>query len=132
MFMLTKGPGTVLAFPDVCRTPPVGAAVPYPNIVRTPTTSQTADQVIVEGAPALHQLSEGQVSSGNTAGRFKGVVSGEVGGRCLFLGGCSSVLVDGAPAQRVSSVSAQNASGMQPNAQGMAVGPSQTTVLTLG
>ncbi len=132
MFMLTKGPGTVLAFPDVCRTPPAGAAVPYPNSVRTPSSAQTAEQVIVEGAPALNQLSEGQVSSGNTTGRLKGVVSGEVGGRCLFLGGCSSILVDGAPAQRVTSVSAQNAAGMQPNAQGLAVAPSQSTVLTLG
>lgn len=132
MFMLTMGPGTVLAFPDVCRTPPAGAAVAYPNCVRTPTSAPAADQVVVEGAPALHQLSEGQVSSGNTAGRLKGVVSGEVGGRCLFLGGSTSVLVDGAPAQRVTSVSAQNAAGMQANAQGLAVAPSQSTVLILG
>ncbi len=132
MFMLTTGPGTVAAFPDVCRTPPVGTAVAYPNTVRTATSAPVAEQVIVEGAPALNQLSQGQVGTGNEAGRLKGVVSAEVGGRCLFTGGCSTVLIDGAPAQRVTSISGQNAAGMQSNARGMAVGPSQSTVLTLG
>lgn len=132
MFMLTTGPGTVIAFPDVCRTPPAGVAVPYTNSVRTPASAPVAEQVVVEGSPALNQLSEGQVSTGNEAGRLKGVVSGEVGGRCLFSGGCASVLVDGAPAQRVTSLSAQNAAGMQPNALGMAMAHSQSTVLILG
>ena len=50
----------------------------------------------------------------------------------LYLLGCFTIFVDGPPAQRLTSITGQNALGLLPNAPGMTLVPSQFTVLTLG
>lgn len=138
MFMLSMGTGTDLAFPDVCITPipsPTGVTptpLPYPNTSMTATTSPVAANVLVDCMPALNLVSEGQVSLGDNAGVKGGVVTQRFSGGADYIVGCFTILVGGAPAQRLTSVTGQNAAGVVPNAVGMAVAPSQVTVLSLG
>ena len=134
MFMLSMGPGMDLAFPDVCKTPILGAPVPipYPDISYSATSEPAADNVLVSCTPALNQISEGLVSVGDDAGLELGLVSEDISGETVYVVGCITVLVDGIPAQRLTSVTGQNAMGVLPNAPGVCVCPSQVTVLALG
>jgi hypothetical protein len=134
MFQLTMGCGMDFAFPDVCLTPtPVGPVpIPYPNMAYSVTSSPAAYNILVECMPALNQLSEGLVSVGDQPGVALGVVSHLEAGEAAYLLGCFTIFVDGPPAQRLTSVTGQNAMGMLPNAPGMCSVPSQFTVLTLG
>ncbi|MDQ7032710.1 MAG: DUF4150 domain-containing protein [Desulfonauticus sp.] len=134
MFMLTTGEGTNLSFPDVCKTPVAGAPVPlpYPNTNMTSSTDPVVSNVIVECMPVINKLSVGSVSVGDEAGTELGVASSTISGQTLYEVGCSTIMVGGAPAQRLTSVTAQNAMGMTPNSVGSCIAPSQTTVLSLG
>jgi len=138
MFMLTMGAGTNLAFPDVCITPvpsPTGQVptpIPYPDTAMTATSDSPANNVLVDCMPALNLKSEGKVSLGDNAGVQGGVVSHDVSGESFYVVGCITILVDGVPAQRLTSVTGQNAQGVLPNAPGMCIVPSQVTVLSLG
>ncbi len=134
MFQLNMGCGMDFAFPDVCLTPtPVGPIpIPYPNMAYSVTSAPAAYNILVECMPALNQLSEGLVSVGDQPGVALGVVSHLEAGETAYLLGCFTIFVDGPPAQRLTSVTGQNAMGMLPNAPGMCAVPSQFTVLTLG
>jgi hypothetical protein len=133
MFQLTMGGGMNLGFPDVCLTPtPAPTPVPYPDMSFTVTSSPCAPHILIECMPALNQLSEGLVSSGDEPGVLMGVVSHVEAGQALYTLGCFTIFVDGPPAQRLTSMTGQNAVGMLPNAPGMCLVPSQFTVLTLG
>ena len=138
MFMLSMGAGVDMGFPDVCITPipaPTGeipTPIPYPDIAMSATSSLPVVHVLVDCMPALNQLSEGVVSAGDTTGLEGGVVSHDVDGEAEYLVGCFTILVGGAPAQRLTSVTGQNAAGVLPNAPGMCATPSQVTVLSLG
>ena len=133
MFMLSMGAGLDLGFPDVCLTPAAaGAPLPYPDIAVTTTTAPAAYNVLVDCMPAVHLLSKGLVSFGDEAGTAGGVVSHLFDGQTQYEVGCETILVDGVPAQRLTSVTGQNALGLMANAPGMCVAPSQVTVLTLG
>ncbi len=134
MFMLTMGAGMDLGFPDVCITPvgPVPTPIPYPDIAMTATSAPAAYNVLVDCMPALNQSSEGLVSVGDDAGVLLGVVSHDISGEAEYIVGCFTILVDGVPAQRLTSVTGQNAIGVLPNAPGMTLVPSQVTVLSLG
>ncbi len=134
MFMLTMGTGTQLGFPDVCLTPagPVPVPIPYPDTNMSITSMPVAFNVLADCMPALMQLSEGLVSFGDDAGVELGVVSHMISGQTDYLVGCFTILVDGIPAQRLTSVTGQNAMGVLPNSPGMSIAPSQITVLTLG
>ncbi|MGA1846950.1 DUF4150 domain-containing protein [Deferribacter abyssi] len=134
MFMLTMGAGVNLGFPDVCLTPVVGVPVPipYPDINVSATTAPAVYNILVDCMPAINQLSMGLVSVGDDAGLELGVVSHMISGQTLYEVGCFTIMVGGAPAQRLTSVTAQNAMGMLPNSPGMCIAPSQVTVLSLG
>lgn len=134
MFMLTMGVGMDLGFPDVCLTPvgPVPTPIPYPDIAMTATSAPAAYNVLVDCMPVINQMSEGLVSLGDDAGVEGGVVSHMISGETVYIVGCFTILVDGIPAQRLTSVTGQNAMGVLPNAPGMCLVPSQVTVLSLG
>ena len=133
MFMLTTGAGLDLGFPDVCLTPAAaGAPLPYPDIAMTATSAPAAYNVLVDCMPTVNLLSKGLVSFGDEAGTAGGVVSHLIDGQTEYMVGCETILVDGVPAQRMTSVTGQNSLGMMPNAPGMCLAPSQVTVLSLG
>ena len=134
MFMLSMGAGMDLGFPDVCITPvgPVPTPIPYPHIAMSATSAPAAYNVLVDCMPSLNQMSEGLVGMGDQAGVMGGVVDHDIGGGTVYLVGCVTILSDGAPAQRLTSVTGQNALGMLPNAPGCCLAPSQVTVLSLG
>jgi hypothetical protein len=134
MFMLSMGPGTDMAFPDVCLTPvgPAVAPVPYPNVAMSAATLPVAPNVLVECTPALNMMSKGLVSMGDEPGVLLGVVSHLEAGQTSYEVGCFTIIVGGAPAQRLTSVTGQNCMGVLPNAVGACIAPSQVTVLTLG
>jgi hypothetical protein len=134
MYMLSMGAGMNLGFPDVCNTPtPVGPIpIPYPNINMSATTAPAAYNVLVDCMPSLNLLSKGLVSFGDNTGLLMGVVAPMDCGQNLYMAGCFTILVDGIPAQRLTSITGQNCLGVLPNAPGMCICPSQVTVLTLG
>jgi hypothetical protein len=133
MFQLNMGCGMDLAFPDVCLTPVVvPVPVPYPDMAFSVTSAPAAYNILVDCMPALNQLSEGLVSVGDQPGVLLGVVSHLEAGEAEYLLGCFTIFVDGPPAQRLTSMTGQNALGLLPNAPGMTIVPSQFTVLTLG
>jgi len=138
MFMLTMGAGMDMGFPDVCITPipspagPVPTPIPYPNTAMTATSVPAAYNVLVDCMPSLNLLTKGMVSAGDNTGVQGGVASHLMSGQTTYVVGCFTILVDGVPAQRMTSVTGQNAMGVLPNAPGMCLVPSQVTVLTLG
>ena len=135
MFQLTMAGGMNLGFPDVCNTPLAAGApvpVPYPNISTGATTNPatTALTVLTDGMPSLNQLSEIFISNGDEAGVQLGVMSGMIMGPTEFLVGSMTVLKEGAPAQRLTSMTGHN--GLSMNCPGVSLAPSQVTVLVLG
>ena len=133
MFQLNMGCGMDLGFPDVCLTPVVvPVPVPYPDMAFSVTSAPAAYTILIDCMPALNQLSEGLVSVGDEPGVLLGVVSHLESGEAEYLLGCFTIFVDGPPAQRLTSMTGQNAMGLLPNAPGMTIVPSQFTVLTLG
>lgn len=133
MFMLTMGSGMCLGFPDVCLTPAVvPVPTPYPNIAMTSTSSPVANNVLIDCMPVVNQLTKGYVSNGDEAGSIGGVLTHLIDGMTVYLVGCTTIIVDGAPAQRLTSITGQNSAGMLSNAPGMCLVPSQITVLALG
>ena len=136
MFMLNMGPGMNMAFPDVCNTPtPAGvpAPIPYPNVSDSTTSAPAAYTITINAMPVLNQLSMGMVSTGDEPGVLLGVAGQIIKGQTNYNLGCFTIFVGGAPAQRVTSLTGQNALGVQPNAPaGMCLVPSQLTVLALG
>ena len=134
MFMLTMVEGKDLGFPDVCVTPigPVPTPIPYPNIAESVTTAPAAYNVLIDCMPVINTLSVGLVSEGDDTGIGLGAVSHMISGQTCYEVGCFTIFVDGMPAQRMTSVTAQNCMAMLPNGPGMCLEPSQVTVLALG
>jgi hypothetical protein len=134
MFQSTSGGSMNLGFPDVCLTPtPVGPIpIPYPNLstgaTSNPTT--TALTVLTDGMPSLNQMSMTTTSSGDNMGVNMGVASGMVMGPSEFILGSFTVFKEGAPAQRLTSMTGHN--GLSMNCPGVTLVPSQVTVLVLG
>jgi len=133
MFMLSMGAGMDLGFPDVCITPAaLGAPLPYPDFHFTALSAPAAYNVLVDCMPSINLLTRGLLSFGDELGTAGGVVSHLFDGQTEYFVGCFTILVDGVPAQRLTSMTGQNSLGMLPNAPGMCLCPSQVTVLTLG
>jgi Toxin PAAR-like domain len=129
MFANTQMMGMDMGFPDVCLTPtPVGPVpVPYPNIAAGPMGVPAAYNVLFMGTPAHNMGTTVPLSNGDNAGVAMGVASGLVMGPARHLTGAFTVLVGGAPATRLTSMSLQNST----NCPGMRAVPSQTKVLLL-
>lgn len=134
MFQSTAGGGMNMGFPDVCLTPtPVGPIpIPYPNVSTGSTTNPatTALTVLTDGMPSLNQMSITTTSQGDNAGVNMGVASGMVMGPTEFILGSFTVFKEGAPAQRLTSMTGHN--GLSMNCPGVSLVPSQVTVLVLG
>ena len=134
MFQLTMMGGTMMGVPDVCLTPtPAGPVpVPYPNVSTGATTvpTTTALTVLTDGMPSLNQMSDVYVSNGDNAGVNLGVASGTVMGPTEFIMGSLTVLKEGMPAQRMTSMTGHN--GLSMNCPGVCLAPSQVTVLVMG
>jgi hypothetical protein len=121
--------GMDTGFPDVCLTPsPVGPVpIPYPNIAMGPTAIPNVPTVLWMGAPAHNMLTTIPMTNGDNAGVATGVASGMVMGPSRHLTAAFTVIVKGAPATRLTSVSLQNST----NCPGVRVVPSQVKVLLL-
>jgi hypothetical protein len=128
MFANCQLMGMDLAFPDVCLTPtPVPVPIPYPNIAMGPTAIPNNPTVLFMGGPAHNLATTIPMTNGDNAGVNMGVASGTVMGPSRHLTGAFTVLINGAPATRLTSMSLQNST----NAPGVRIVPSQTLVLML-
>lgn len=133
MYQLTMGPGQNLGFPDVCLTPlPLPTPLPYPNINIPVNSAPVVSNVLTVCMPVINQSSQGLVSNGDEAGTMGGVVSHLIMGRTNYELGCFTIFVGGAPCQRLTSITGQNAMAKMMNTPGCCIAPTQTTVLTLG
>lgn len=129
MFANTQMMGLDLGFPDVCLTPtPAPVPIPYPNLALAPMGVPAAYKVLFMCAPAHNLSTSIPLSNGDNAGVAMGVAAGTVMGPSRHLTGAFHVLVGGAPATRLTSMSLQNST----NCPGMRIVPSQAKVLLLG
>jgi hypothetical protein len=121
--------GMDVGFPDVCLTPtPAGPIpIPYPDIAMGPMGVPAAYNVLFTCAPAHNMLTQVPLTNGDNPGLATGVVAHTVMGPSRHLTGAFTVLVGGAPATRLTSMSLQNTV----NCPGMRVVPSQPKVLLL-
>jgi hypothetical protein len=129
MFANTQMMGMDMAFPDVCLTPagPVVVPVPYPNIGMGPTAIPNQTVVLVMAMPAHNLGTVTPLTNGDNAGVGEGVASGMVMGPSRHLTGSFTVLFEGMPATRLTSMSLQNST----NAPGARLVPSQPLLLLL-
>jgi hypothetical protein len=129
MFANTQAGGQDFAFPDVCLTPtPAGPVpVPYPNIAIGPMGVPAVYNVLFNCAPAHNLSTVIPLSNGDNAGVALGVASGMVMGPARHTTAAFSVIIGGAPATRLSSMTMQNST----NIVGARISPSQTKVLIL-
>ena len=130
MFGNAQMGGLNLGFPDVCMTPtPAGVPVPipYPNISFGPVGTPPSPNVLWMCTPAHHLMTTPPVSIGDTAGVATGVASGTVMSATRPITGAFTVLVNGIPATRLTSMNIQN----NTNCPGMTVAPAQVKVLLL-
>lgn len=119
--------GVNIGFPDVCLTPPVPLPIPYPNISFGPVGFPPSPNVLWMATPAHHLMTTPVVSIGDTAGIATGVASGTVMAPTRPVTGSFTVLVNGMPATRMTSINIQN----NTNCPGMTLVPSQVRVLLL-
>ncbi|MFT3776402.1 MAG: DUF4150 domain-containing protein [Minicystis sp.] len=124
MFSTTQMMGMDLGFPDVCKSPP---PIPYPNIAPRPMAIGAAYNILNVCAPAHTLLTTVPVSMGDNAGILGGMVSQTCMGPSRRVTGAFTVLYDGMPAARLTSMGPQNTV----NCVGMTIVPSQLKVLIL-
>ena len=128
MFANTQMMGMDMAFPDVCLTPtPAPVPIPYPNIAMGPMAIPNVPTVLVMGAPAHNLGTTIPMTNGDNAGVVLGVASGTVMGPSRHVTAAFTVLVQGMPATRLTSVSIQNST----NCPGVRTVPSQTVLVLL-
>jgi hypothetical protein len=129
MFANTQMMGVDMGFPDVCLTPtPAGPVpIPYPNISAGPMGVPAAYNVLFMAAPAHNMSTTIPLTNGDNAGVAMGVASGLVMGPARHVTASFTVLVGGAPATKLSSMTMQN----NTNCPGCRTVPSQVKVLLL-
>ncbi|HYP63086.1 MAG TPA: DUF4150 domain-containing protein [Acidocella sp.] len=129
MFTNTQMMGMDLGFPDVCLTPagPAVVPIPYPNIAMGPTAIPSQFTMFIMAMPVHNLGTEVPLTNGDNAGVATGVASGTVMGPSRHLTGAFTVLVDGMPLTRLTSMSLQNST----NAPGVRLVPSQPVMLVL-
>ncbi len=92
-----KSNGTVVTFPDVCKTP-VGSAIvpiPYPNISKSGDLAKGSKNVTINGAPVCLDNSEFSTSTGDEAGSAKGMMSSTTKGKAFPIMGSFDVKIEG-------------------------------------
>lgn len=129
MFANCQLMGQDMGFPDVCLTPsPAGPVpIPYPNIAMGPTAIPNVPTVLYMGGPAHNMATTIPMTNGDNAGVALGVASGMVMGPARHVTAAFTVILKGAPATRLTSVSLQNST----NCPGCRIVPSQVKVLLL-
>lgn len=128
----SKGGGTCLAFPDVCKTPAPPAPfvpIPYPNTGQLAQASSTSSKVKICGSQAVTTKSEIPMSSGDEAGTAGGgMISAQFKGKIAFKKGSSKVKAEGNPVCHITSMTAHNGNNANMPA-GAQIAPSQVKVL---
>lgn len=132
MFVNTQMGGLYFGFPDVCLTPIlVPVPIPYPNfatgLLAMPFTA--ALNVMSECMPTHTLSTMGTISFGDQPGIELGVLSGLFMGPHHTLIPSFTLLSDGMPTSRLTSMTAHN--GFSLNAPGLSIVPSQFTTLCL-
>ncbi len=127
MFGNSQMMGLDLGFPDVCLTPPVPAPIPYPDIGLGPQGSPPASKILFMCTPAHNLGTKYKPTNGDNGGQARGVVSGQVMAKSRPVTGAFTVLLQGKPASRMTSVNIQNSI----NCPGARIVPSQVKVLLL-
>ncbi|MDH6592570.1 hypothetical protein M2165_002459 [Variovorax sp. TBS-050B] len=129
MFANCQMMGTDMGFPDVCLTPtPAGPVpIPYPNIAMGPTAVPNCTCVLIMGTPAHNLGTTIPMTNGDNAGVNLGVASGTVMGPSRHVTGSFTVLFQGLPASRLTSMTMQNST----NCPGVRMVPSQANVVLL-
>ncbi|WP_437613855.1 DUF4150 domain-containing protein [Sorangium sp. So ce834] len=127
MFANSQMGGMALGGPDVCLTPPAHLPVPYPNLAAQPMGVPAVYNVLLTCAPAHNMTTQVPLTNGDNAGLETGVVSHTVMGPSRHVTAAFTVLVGGAPATRMTSMTMQNSV----NAVGVSLVPSQVKVLLL-
>ena len=128
MFANTQMMGIDLGFPDVCLTPtPAPVPIPYPDVAAGPMGVPAAYNVLFMCAPSHNMLTTVPLTNGDNVGVATGVVAHTVMGPSRHVTGAFTVLIDGAPATRLTSVSIGNST----NAPGARIVPSQVGVIIL-
>src|SRR5437867_1789208 len=98
----TKGGGTTLAFPDVCKVPaPPAPFIPTPF----PNTGQCSDasggscskKVKIGNKAVLTTSSEISWTHGDEAGTLKGLISATTGDKAAYRMGSMTVQIEGNP-----------------------------------
>lgn len=127
MNVQTFGPGTSMATPDICKTPPFAIPAPFPNIGMNATAVPTQYQVMINGQPILNVATINPMTSGDEGGSIGGVVSQIIKGPCNAAMGSMSYMVGGSPVQRCLDPTAQNGA----NSVGANTVPSQVIVTVM-
>ena len=129
MFANCQMMGTDMGFPDVCLTPtPAGPVpIPYPNIAMGPMAVPNCPNILIMCTPAHNLGTTIPMTNGDNAGVAMGVASGTVMGPSRHVTGAFTVLFNGMPASRLTSMSIQNST----NCPGVRMVPSQALVLLL-
>jgi len=112
----------------VCLTPtPAPVPIPYPNIAMGPMGVPATYNILFMCAPAHNMSTQVPLTNGDNAGVNMGVASGTVMGPSRHLTAAFTILLNGMPATRLTSMSLQNST----NCPGMRIVPSQVKVLLL-
>jgi Domain of unknown function (DUF4150) len=128
MFFNSQMMGMDMGFPDVCLTPvPAPVPIPYPNIAMGPMALGFVPTVLVNCMPAHNMGTSIPMTNGDNAGVSMGVASGTVMGPQRHLTAAFTVLVNGMPATRMTSMSLANST----NCPGVRIVPSQPLVMML-
>lgn len=129
----TKGGGTCVVFPDVCKVPAPPAPfvpTPFPDVGQCSDASggTCTQKIKISNKPTLHSGSEITRSSGDEAGTLKGMISATNMDKVKYRTSVSKVKVEGNPIVTHLKNTAQN--GSNANAPpGVQVAPSQTKVI---
>lgn len=124
MFASCQLMGMNLGFPDVIVSP-VGVPVPCPNTSMGMATAPFCPTILFCCGPAHNLTHPVTVSLGDAPG--VGVASGIIMGPTRPMTGAFTILLQGAPATRMTTVNIQN----NTNAPGMRLVPSQPKILLL-
>jgi hypothetical protein len=127
MFANAQMGGMALGGPDVCLTPPAHLPIPYPNLSAQPMGVPAAYNVLFMCTPAHNMMTTVPLTNGDNAGLETGLISHTVMGPARHVTAAFTVLVGGAPATRMTSMTVQNSI----NSVGVSIVPSQVKVLIL-
>ncbi|WP_437717232.1 PAAR-like domain-containing protein [Sorangium sp. So ce448] len=127
----SKGGGTCMGMPDVCKVPAPPAPpipIPFPNMAMVSNATATSTKVMIENKHAVVEMSEIPASTGDQAGTAGGVVSGTVAQKVVFKRGSSKVKIEGKGAVYLTAQTAHNGASANMPA-GLHDSPSQAKVL---